>query len=68
MHCYEVIIEYCNHRENRLIKWAENKEEAKWLAMRDWGMPIKYISIKVLNSIERREYDRRHDLKMEQVF
>ena len=50
MHRYEVIIEYCNHRQNKSIKWAESAEEAKWLAMRDWGMPTQYDFIKVLNA------------------
>ena len=37
---YLVVIKFKNiNRTNQLIKWANNEEEAKKLALRDWGNP-----------------------------
>lgn len=48
---YQVTIEYLYiNRENRVIVWAENSEEAIKIALRGWGNPSSYKRI-VANEI-----------------
>ena len=43
---YQVTIEYLYiNRENHMIVWAENSEEAKKIALRWWGNPSSYKSL-----------------------
>lgn len=42
---FTVIIEYQNGRKNKLVKWAEDADKAKTLAMRDWGNPVMYRKV-----------------------
>lgn len=42
---FVVTIQYQHGRKNQLVKWADNENEAKRLALKDWGNPIIYKSL-----------------------
>lgn len=45
-----VEIEFLNNRKNHLTVWADDTEEAKRLALRDWGNPTVYKNITVTDT------------------